>query len=632
MYNSNLSAPASYLPLQNFHIVEITDLEPSSIKASIKKAKKKTCDREPIKHTTLLNAVTKMLGIKGGFPAYQRVYDSELVPFLNKHGMKKRVDLLKQRLKGFDTLLTDITHQDLSERLFYSGHPLPEKIFTGYNFDYKHTIDDGHNYFPRIFDNLSGQSPMGLKNNKGFGIPIEFELEKDIVEHNIKIARANPSLIPDCKYDKRPLRSFFDITAGNNYVADRNAIQAGVDRYNCFSNRTLMDVVVGSFMVSLDFSFNLLGDSLMEPNQRSSQVEIYLENPDKVALNKVKELPTLKFNLFRERIEQSENGWVDVIPFNNNLIFLRGDDGQYDFVFKNQRDEIFEHQIFGKALKRADIPSCISDYQFLRWHYFEYQGWRQMDRHCAENLYYEKGHYQYNYPGQDVVLQDYYKDKGGFVPKKLRTGKRLACFNEVLLGGKRLMVSQLITIDDLNRFAISRADYMEYRIGDNLDSVNNEDDSTLPVSVTWFDVLAYLNWFEANTEIPARLLTVNEYELIRAEEKISKTQKNTASDLKFVDRDGKVFPEHPAYMAEGEFQALDLKFGNIDKHINSFGLEFMQSNYFAEWLMEGTSIRSGNLKSFYNNDHIIRCCPPKSNTGKYKGIKTGFRICYELEE
>jgi len=77
---------------------------------------------------------------------------------------------------------------------------------------------------------------------------------------------------------------------------------------------------------------------------------------------------------------------------------------------------------------------------------------------------------------------------------------------------------------------------------------------------------------------------------------------------------------------------LDLKFGNIDKRANSSGLEFMLSNYFAEWLMEGTSIRSGNLKSFYHNDHIISSRPPKGSTGKYKGVKTGFRICYELEE
>ena len=57
--------------------------------------------------------------------------------------------------------------------------------------------------------------------------------------------------------------------------------------------------------------------------------------------------------------------------------------------FQEQRDKVFEHQIFGKSLKRSDIPSFVSNYQFLRWHYFEYQGWRSMDSHNSENLFFD---------------------------------------------------------------------------------------------------------------------------------------------------------------------------------------------------------------------------------------------------
>lgn len=627
MKNDNFSAPVSYLVLKKFHIVPIKELEPACIKAAAKKAK---CDREKIKYNTLLNAIAKGLGVKGGFSEYQRVYDSVLTPFLNKHGMNKRVDLLKQRLKGFDIDLTEFSHQDLSERFFYSERDLPQKVFTGYNFDFKHTIDDGYDYFNRVLCEHGDEGPMGLKNSNGFNIPIS--VKKDIVENNVKVARANPSLILDCKIEKKPLINIFDIDSIKKDEPDSKAIQAGIEHYNCFANRSMLDIVVGSFMKDLGLSFNLLGDSLVKPVQHTNEVELYLGNTDIEALNEEKDLVITQFELFRERIEQSEDGWIDVIPFNDNLIFLRGGNGQYDFVFKNQRNKIFEHQVFGQSLKRADIPSCVSDYQFRRWYYFECQGWRQMDAHCAENYFYEKGNRTSSYPGRSAVIQNYYESRGCFIPKKLQSDEKLNNFKEVKLGGKSLMISQLISIGDLKRFAVLRSDYMEYRVGDDLSSVNNEEDLTLPASVTWFDAIAYLNWLEEHTKVPVRLLTVNEYELLREEENISKKRNPIVLDLKFINTDGRVFSQHPPYMSESEFQALTLKFGNLEKHIGISGLEFMRSNCFAEWLMEETCIRSGNLKSFYNDDLIIRSRPPRNSTGKYKGVKIGFRVCYELEE
>ncbi len=583
----NQSIPTTYLPLQKFHIVPITSLDPLSLKASAKFTKR---DREKIPHSTLLNATVKALGVKGGFSGYQDVYDSQIKPFLKSHGMRKRKNLLKPRMKGLSNPLPDITHQKLSERLFYSGWGLPKKIFTGYDFNYEDTIADGYYYLnSTLCPSFSGRGPHGLKNTAS--------LKQDHVENNILIARNNPSaVIPDCEDD---------------YL----------------NHRTLIDIVIGGFINSLDGTFHLLGDSLVEPAVRVSSVKTYIGNGDLDELSRAKEAHHLAHTLFRERIEQSDDGWIEVFPFNENLIFLKGKNGEYDFVFKNQRNIIFDHQIFGDALKRSDIPACISDYHFSRWHYFEYQGWREKDSHSAEKLFYQQGNRSLNYPGVDVVLQNYHKAKGNFISKKLTSAERLTGFNEVLLDGERLMVSQLINIDDLNDFSASRADYMEYRIGDNLDSVNNEKDLALPATMTWYDALAYLNWFEDNTNIPVRLLTVGEYVSIRAEESIPNERKPIVSDLQFIRSDGSVLSDRPSYMADNEF----LRFGNTEKVTNSSGLEFMQSNCFAEWLMEGTCIRSGNLKSFYNDDLIIRAGAPCDSTGKYKGVKIGFRICYELE-
>jgi hypothetical protein len=650
---NDLSTPVSYLPLQKFHIIKIEDLDPKSIKTSARKAK---CDREKIKYNTLLNATSKALGFKGGFAEYQHIYESKLVPFLNQHGMKTRVNLLTQRKKGFDTFLPDITHQQLSERLFCSGLELPEKIFTGYNFDYIHTIDDGSDYFNRVlctktqkriidvdiddelkvilgddaknysYEKIETVGPHNLKKIALYDVGRE-DLEK-VVEHNINIANKNSSAIHDCPFDKRPLKNFFEGVEG--YVPETTPEQAGVDRYKRFANRTILDLVVGSFIQDLECSFNLLGDTLVQPAKRPHEVEFYLGHGDEASLRQSKKFAMKKLDLFRKRIEQDSNGWIDIIPFNHNLIFLRGESGQYDFVFKNQRDSEFDHQVFGKSLKRADIPSFIQDYRFLRWYYFEYQGWRSLDSHNSENLFYERGNSSSDYPGRNTILQSYYEAKGDFIPEPKTNSIKLSGFHDVIVGCKPLMISNLITIDELNSFKENNNDYLGYRKGDNLESVNNENDNTLPATVTWFDVLAYINWFEKETSVPVRLLNLSEYTTLREPENIKTDRNFAATDLEFIDNLGNVLPEHPPYMPEDHFQELICRFGNIEKSQTSFGLNFMKSNFFAEWLLEETCIRSGNLKSFYGDEYIVRSKPPLKSTGKYKGVKVGFRLCYEL--
>ena len=59
----------------------------------------------------------------------------------------------------------------------------------------------------------------------------------------------------------------------------------------------------------------------------------------------------------------------------------------------------------------------VSNYQFLRWHYFEYQGWRYLDSHNSENLFYEKGNKSSGYPGRSTILQSYHVAEGNFIPK-----------------------------------------------------------------------------------------------------------------------------------------------------------------------------------------------------------------------
>ncbi|TOQ60343.1 hypothetical protein CGG93_23325, partial [Vibrio parahaemolyticus] len=66
----------------------------------------------------------------------EKEYNGSLLPFMAKHNLKKRKDLLKHRKKGAHHLYYPFTHQQVSERLFFSEGPTPQKLFTGHDFDF----------------------------------------------------------------------------------------------------------------------------------------------------------------------------------------------------------------------------------------------------------------------------------------------------------------------------------------------------------------------------------------------------------------------------------------------------------------------------------------------------------------
>ncbi|MEK5744525.1 hypothetical protein VXE41_16800, partial [Acinetobacter variabilis] len=111
--------------------------------------------------------------------------------------------------------------------------------------------------------------------------------------------------------------------------------------------------MIGGDLFFIQSGFNLLGDQLIQPREKESVFQFYNSNKTAVAESLVH--CNKKMNLFIQRIEEINQGWIEVLPFNENLIFLKGENGDYDFIFKNQRDEEFEHQIYEPYLKRADV-------------------------------------------------------------------------------------------------------------------------------------------------------------------------------------------------------------------------------------------------------------------------------------
>ena len=258
--------------------------------------------------------------------------------------------------------------------------------------------------------------------------------------------------------------------------------------------------------------------------------------------------------------------------------------------------------------------------------------------HEAEAEFYAKGGNVRTYPSLDTVLKNYIYDEYKKTLKPLASKKALKGFQSVELSeDKVLMVSDLISIEDFKDFMYANSEYLGRRIElDNLNTANNEADESLPVALTGYDVLKYIDWFNAKHDIETRLLSLEEYNAITPFVSLYENYEvirefyysDAGSYCVFIDKEGNT-TRKPAYMEEDEFQSLTMQFHNPKFKFKN-ELRFMDSHFFAEWLRDFSCIRSKSLTSIYS-DNIFRSKPPLSSTGRWKYIKIGFRLCYELE-
>lgn len=624
---NNTSVPTTYIPLEKFHILPVTGLTPQNLKYSAKKIIK---DREKISPTTRLNILAKSLGIKGGFANYANEFEEKLKPFMVKHNLHKRVNLLEHKYRGMQLGYTQFTHQQVSERLFYSKGQMPSKLFTGHDFDFSGVL---------AWDMLELNTALEVDSDWESIITNDIHLKVfsdgyDITQLNERqlqlLSQGLSAKVAFKVVDKSSLPSFIDLITDDKA---QDATPTAVKHKELVTTAAELILVKNHNTVSS--CYNLLGDNLCDTYcyGPDSEVEVYFEEGTlQSEIQSIKKQMEFFSNALNEWLQASDCGWVNVIPYNENLIFLSDNSGNYDFLIKNQRDKVFSHQIYGDYLKRADIPSFIEDYRFKRWEYFNYKGNRELDSHLAEQHYYANGGLTKNYPGQHVILQNYYEVSGDYITESRSSNKRLHGFKKIKLAEKELMVSELITIDEINDFLHKNHEYFATRKGDSLPPLNSECYKGLAATCTFYDVLAYISWAEKETNVPLRLLAYDEYLAVRGNEVGKSAHSNKGSDMTFHTPDGRQYPGHPPYMNESDFDALILRFPENLTNFEKNGLEFIDSNFFAEWLLEGVSIRSASLTSFYGDANVLRASGPRDCTGKYKGIKTGFRLCYELSK
>ena len=622
---TNQSVPTTYIPLEKFHIVPVSGLSPEQLKSS---AKKTIRDREKISHTTKLNAIAKRLGVKGGFASYEREYREALLPFMASNNLTKQKNLLLHTKSGDYNLFSPFNRQQISERLFYFEGPIPKKVFTGHDFNFSEVLgwhsqelSDALQEDSDWYEIVLGNYHIKRAVDDNFDINALPERQQQLLELDVTTEITVRVL------DQTDLPSVLDcLSSERSKLTEKRKKQ-----YKKVSVK-IVDLILLKNRNGLSSIYHLLGNALTDIPETSAFLKLY------APIDAPKEDIDMSFNsdkhlqlLLSQRLGKSDSGWVKVLPYNENLIFLSDGRGNFDFVIKNQREKVFNHQLFGNNLKTADIPSFIEDYRFERWHYFEYEGNRELDRHRSEEYYYQSGGIVQNYPGTQSILRDYYQDKGKYSRRQKATNIRLDGFSPVTINDKVLMVSDLVTIGQLIDFLELNADYRDNRQGDLLVPVNSDKDINLPASCTFFDVLAYVNWFEKKARVPARLLTCTEYSSLRGKHR-SQAKRGQESDMIFSNSQGEKFSAHPPYMARELFDNLHLHF---PKSLNSFevsGIRFIDSDFFCEWLLEGVQMRSASLTSFYMDEHVLRASGPQTSTGKYKGMKTGFRLCYELKK
>ncbi|HBH7896613.1 TPA: hypothetical protein KDX51_001467 [Vibrio parahaemolyticus] len=623
---TNSSIPTTFIPLEKFHIVPLTGLSPAELKKSAKK--KSMDDREKIKLNTKLNALAKRLGVTGGFANYQKEYIDKLCPFMVKHNLRKRKNLLEHKRKGTHHLYYPFTHQQVSERLFFFAGSTPQKLFTGHDFDFSGVFGWHSSDLHDVLEQDSDWQQIILNNYH----------VRQMVD-----SRFNASMLPLRQQELLSLDVTSEITLS---VVDRTNLPSVLDyltnkttepvarptRYKQISVNIVDLILLNNRNITSSSSYHLLGNALTNIPDTTAHIKLYAQRttPVEEAALDIDSQGYIQ-TLLAARFKESDAGWVNVLPYNDKLIFLSDGKGNFDFLVQNQRDAIFSHEVYGDNLKRADIPSFIEDYRFERWYYFEYEGNREWDSHCSEMYYYHNGGLMQNYPGTQTILREYYQYKGIFHPVHRSSNVRLDGFNQVSIDDKEMMVSELITISDLIYFLEENAEYSKNRQGDSLAPVNSESDVTLPASCTFFDVLAYINWLEKQTGVPLRILSYSEYKSLRGAN-WSEPKRGQDSDMTFISTTGEKYDSHPPYMAQNDFDNLHLRFPKPLRTFEENGLRFIDSNFFCEWLLEGVQIRSASLTSFYMDDYVLRARGPQDSTGKYKGMKTGFRLCYELKK
>lgn len=542
-------------------------------------------DREQLNRDTLRNCIAKKFGIKGGYAAFVSKALPAIKDFKSKYNLIQRANLVTA---GHEPAVFRLSHRQLADRIFRDDKPKPERVFTGYDVDWQVMNDRRFFILGAVNSDISfGQQISNIHPDTGDMIEMEKIIEWD-------------------RYDVRAHANFLGelLLSGKEFPDDKPP-----------------------HMVEYQFRLPFEPDGYVEEKSKAVTAA----------------------NVFRRWILRLDKGWVNVLPFNKNLVFLSSSTGEYDFVVRGQRDKKFNHNIHDPYLKNADTPKSNDLYHFLRWLYFEYDGWLEKDSFEAETAFYTNEDHN-NYPGMDEVLRRYFINSELYSelqpPSTTDAAMKEKGFYHVCIAEKRFWVSNLISIRQFKEFMECNPEYAEYSRAPELRSDmwepdNSDSDESLPASVTWYDANAYAAWISKEKHIPVRLLDWEEYfpladvaiphpplysdEAMRFW--VSSWQEQ--SFLEWTKTDGAVLDQNIDHHREPDTQLRYVPC-QLKWFPHNEGLRFLSSVQFGEWLNKPVSaaVNTALLSAFMApNTSPVKDGFAPSSTGRYKKTKIGFRLC-----
>lgn len=539
-------------------------------------------------HNTYLNAVAKTLGF-GDWAQYLVAFKKELFPFMQEKGLKDYVsDDYSILTSRYSCEISNFTLRQISDRLLLSERPLPKAIFTGYDC----SIDYSHFYSWARTD-LSGK-------------PMEY-LEA--------------------------LKPFLESQEYQDFLIEKN-----------------LDLIIPLAPSELSLIGNLLGDVFVKNDPSTPVQYVYQEYIPHQGLVEQTQYQDMQHYL-HQMLLKLDKGWIEIIPYSKHLIFLKSSDGYYDFIFKNLRETPYYSPYEG-YIKFENIPTILrKPYDFERWCYFGFKGdesqakrwdlWKERDLHEADIAFFATDTYQ-NYPSKQEVPKRLYISKNQYseaLPLQ-KSVTQLNGFQKIQINDKTLCISPLVSIKEFFDF------YEEYSRSrskdlDELITVNDEADDSLPISTTWYDAIAYCKWLGDKYSIDGiRLLYPEEYiqicpkkehDNINNETYHSNGETEVSKELIFTykKQNGEFNPQGN-YIRDFKSDVI-MKWRKKPSIVHYQGLEFCINTTFKEWTLEkGVALFA--LSPYSALSEGIRRLDPHGPhlNNKYKYIKIGFRVCYEI--
>jgi hypothetical protein len=559
--------------------------------------------KRDLKSVRLLDSLSRALGVK----SYDQWLDEgqqKIDDFLSEQGMSQPADLIKWAYPP--GLAGALTTQKVSDRLFNSRLPLPQRIFTGV----------GSFLFAP-----SGYGRLDINDVAKRTIWTDQERYAFCMQNADKVLLHAEQM----KGDSGP--SHLDLTG-----------------------RMLMLNAVSEFIGCM---YNMMGSNLSAPSIGNPVMRSYNMSEEE------RKFELQLFDLFRTEIERSNDGWVDVLPVpgNSNLIFLRGVNGTFDWVVRDQRDKRFSSNPLHPFFTKDEVPKAMDQSKLNAHLYFSTGTWQEKLEHDAESRHYAEGGTAGNWPGYLKLVQRELIASQGYGLPRPQTGAASKGFVRHRINGHCLMVSPLVTIDEFFNFH-SVTDWgqarqegarkADWKLEGDLHVLNSGDAGDLPVSVTWLDAVAYCRDFERRTGLPVRLMEVEEWREIVPDSPLDFSGVSTVRSIRV--KRGEPMPDDPIYEqlgwgvvgGDGKLGANSSNCHGSDGSMmfrpdlqwtsSSEGARFLCVPGFGEWL-SGYQHGSAPAACAATGQAVVggeieRSLYPVRLTMQYKGAKVGFRLCY----